>query len=375
MSKSLDTSNQLFKSPFSKGYWSAAAKELSRPKILVFAAMMIALRVALKSLGIPIAADLQINVAFFVNALSAMVCGPVVAMIGAAVSDTLGCLLFPTGVYFFPFILTEIAGSLIFALFLYRTNVTPGRVIWSRFCICFFVNIVLNTPIMMVYYELILGKSYMVFQLPRIVKNLALFPVEALLLSLFLRAVYPICAKAGFGCSDIKSLKFTKKSLVLVIILLLFSIGTTFGYVVYSYNTTSLSASYGSTRMVHNNEMRDIVLSQDDTLNPDEIVVVVESAYPSFGSQELTYTVGVYAVDTVNFAAEAQVRTDEVIAEGGEDLSQADLDALVFTMDDLYAYSKTPAQNDELLTRVGTATIVTDKDSGDLIQFAMADET
>ena len=37
-----------------------------------FAALMIALRVALKSLGIPIAADLRINVAFFINALGAM---------------------------------------------------------------------------------------------------------------------------------------------------------------------------------------------------------------------------------------------------------------------------------------------------------------
>ena len=76
-----------------------------------------------------------------------MVFGPVVAIVAAAISDTLGCLLFPSGAYFFPFIFIEIAGSLIFALFLYRARVTATRVILSRFCIDFFVNIVMNTPI------------------------------------------------------------------------------------------------------------------------------------------------------------------------------------------------------------------------------------
>lgn len=101
-------STALYQTPFSKAYWRDAAMELKDIRILVFAALMIALRVALKSLGIPIAADLKINIAFFINALGAMVFGPVVAILAAAVSDTLGCLLFPTGVYFFPFIFTRV---------------------------------------------------------------------------------------------------------------------------------------------------------------------------------------------------------------------------------------------------------------------------
>ena len=136
-------STALYDHPFSKAYWKDAAAELKDVRMLVFAALMIALRVALKSLGVPIAADLKINVAFFVNAFGAMVFGPVVAIMAAAISDTLGCLLFPSGAYFFPFIFIEIAGSLIFALFFYRARVTATRVILSRFCIDFFVNIVM----------------------------------------------------------------------------------------------------------------------------------------------------------------------------------------------------------------------------------------
>ena len=89
----------LFKHPFSRAYWRQAASELKNTRMLIFAALMVALRVALKSLTITIAPNLQISVGFFVNAFGAMVYGPVVALLGAAISDTLGCILFPTGPY------------------------------------------------------------------------------------------------------------------------------------------------------------------------------------------------------------------------------------------------------------------------------------
>ena len=210
----------LYTSPFSMAYWRDAAAELRDTRILVFAALMIALRVALKSLGIPIAADLKINIAFFVNAFGAMVFGPVVAILAAAISDTLGCLLVPSGAYFFPFIFIEIAGSLIFALFLYRARVTATRVILSRFCIDFFVNIVLNTPIMWLYYKMVLGKSYVIFQLPRIIKNLALFPLESVLLVLFLTAMMPVGARFGLLYDKGENLRLRKRQVALLVTLL-----------------------------------------------------------------------------------------------------------------------------------------------------------
>ncbi|MDE7261540.1 MAG: folate family ECF transporter S component [Oscillospiraceae bacterium] len=230
-------STALYATPFSKAYWKDAAAELKDTRMLVFAALMIALRVALKSLGIPIAADLKINIAFFVNAFGAMVFGPVVAIVAAAISDTLGCLLFPSGAYFFPFIFIEIAGSLIFALFLYRARVTATRVILSRFCIDFFVNIVMNTPIMWVYYKLVLGKSYVIFQLPRIIKNLALFPLESVLLILFLTFMIPLGKRFGLLYDNGERLKLQKRQAVLMATLFVIGVGCVGGYYVYDYNT------------------------------------------------------------------------------------------------------------------------------------------
>ena len=192
---------------------------------------MIALRIALKSVSIYIAADLRISIEFLVNALGAMVFGPVVAIAGAAVSDTLGALLFPSGPYFFPFIFTEIAGSLVFALFFYRTKITVTKVILSRFCTNFFVNIILQTPIMVLYYQMMLGKTNKILNLPRMIKNLVLFPIESLLLVLFLRALIPPLKSLGYKVSDISNLHFTKKNIITLVILTIIGVAAVVTYV------------------------------------------------------------------------------------------------------------------------------------------------
>ena len=222
---------KLFDRPFSKEYWKQAASELKNTKTLIFAALMIALRIALKSVSIYIAADLRISIEFLVNALGAMVFGPVVAIAGAAVSDTLGALLFPSGPYFFPFIFTEIAGSMVFALFFYRTRISVTKVILSRFCTNFFVNIVLQTPIMALYYQMMLGKTYKILNLPRMIKNLVLFPIESLLLVLFLRALIPSLKSLGYKVSDISNLHFTKKNIITLVILMIIGVAAVVAYV------------------------------------------------------------------------------------------------------------------------------------------------
>lgn len=214
----------LFPHPFRKEYWQQALRDAKDTRMLVFAALMIALRVALKSVSIPIAADLRIGVGFFVNALGSMVYGPVTAVFAAAVTDTLGALLFPSGPYFPLFLITEIAGSLVFALFLYRARITSLRVILSRFCIDFFVNIVLQTPIMMSYYRVMLGKSYTIFSWPRIVKNLVMFPIESVLLILFLRAAIPPLSHQHLLQASADDLTFNRRNIAVLAVFTLIGV-------------------------------------------------------------------------------------------------------------------------------------------------------
>ena len=203
------TTRTLYPHPFSRAYWRDAAKEMKDVRMLVFAALMLALRLALKTVKIPIGPSLNINVQFFVTALGSMVYGPVMATFCGVLSDTLGYLIAPSGPYFPGFILTEAAGGLVFALLLYRAKLTPGRVLLSRFCVNFFVNIILQTPIMVLYYRIILGKGYAWFDLPRIVKNLMLFPFESVLLILFLRAAMPALSRMGIMRSTAGDLRMS----------------------------------------------------------------------------------------------------------------------------------------------------------------------
>ena len=351
MQSNRSDAGKLFESPFSREYWRVAAGEFKKQRVLIFAALMIALRVALKPLSIPIAADLRINIAFFINAFGAMVFGPVVAAAAAAVSDTLGCLLFPTGPYFFPFIFIEIAGSVIFALFLYRAEVTAKRVILSRFCIDFFVNIVLNTPVMWLYYRMVMGRSYVLFDLVRMVKNLVMFPIESVLLILFLRTVIPPVRRLGYVYTGVEGLRFTRKNRLTIEGLLMAGALAVAGYAIYNYNTTSLSASYtAQERLQRNVEMGEWACAESDALDERDTVAVIESAMRKLGDPNLTYTVALYRLDEAAF--EAKAASDEA-----------------YTLDTVRGYSKSKAAADDALTRVGTATAITDKKTGEHVSI------
>ena len=86
-------STAVYKTPFSKAYWRDAVSELKDTKMLVITALMIALRVALKPLAIPLGPRLSIQTAMLATALGAMIYGPVVAIPAAIVSDTIGFMI------------------------------------------------------------------------------------------------------------------------------------------------------------------------------------------------------------------------------------------------------------------------------------------
>ena len=218
MSK-IQKSTAVYSSPFAKGYWRDAAAELKDTRMLVITALMIALRVALKPLAIPLGPQLSIQTAMLATALGAMIFGPVVAIPAAIISDTVGFMLYPTGDYFLPFVLTEIASTMFYALMLYRAKVTPTRVMLARFCICFLVNVVLQQFIYAWWYvyignpeeakEAILG----IMTLSRILKNVAMFPIESVVLTLFLKVLLPVTQRAKLTYNSNSDMSFNKKQM------------------------------------------------------------------------------------------------------------------------------------------------------------------
>ena len=335
----LEKSTAVYKTPFSKGYWRDAVMELKDTKMLVFAALIIALRVALKTLvKIPLAPNLDITPAFLANALGAMVYGPVVGGLSAIISDVLGVLL-RGDTYFLPYVLTEISGSVIFAMFFYRQKITPTRVILSRFCICLFVNILMQTPIDILFQKVMYGKSTYVLTLPRIFKNLYMFPIESVVLTVFLRVMQPITTRMHLTYVKSEGLRFEKKQVVLLLILVLLGTASLFGYLFIHYDTTSITTGYTTQEVIDNNKkMQPILLEDNDYFDDLTTVTIIDYAAQPFLQSKVTYDVSVYQV-----------------AEGVE------------VTDALWKLKKTPASKHEDLTKVGTAVIVIDEATGEVL--------
>ncbi len=227
-------SRKLFQTPFSAEYWKLAAGEFKYLRILLCAALLTAMRIAVKSLTIPVGPNLNITFGFLINAVGSMIYGPVVAIVTSAASDTLGAFLFPHGAYFFPFILEEIAGGVLFALFYYRAKLTAARVILGRFAVTAIVNLMISPCIMYYYYLTMLGKSYTLLSLPRLVKNLALFPLQSLALILLFNVLTPVTNSMELTFNGSSKMEISRKDVILLVVLTVVSAAAVAGYYWYT---------------------------------------------------------------------------------------------------------------------------------------------
>ena len=231
----MQKNKQLFPTPFSGEYWRLSAAEFRNWKMLVLAAMLTAMRIAIKSLFIPVGPSLKITFGFLINAVGSMIYGPVVAIAASAISDTLGAILFPSGTYFFPFIFEEIAGGVLFALFYYRAKLSTTRVMLGRLAVTVICNLILNPILLIWYYAVILGKSYAFMTWPRLAKNIALFPLQTVALVLLINLLLPVTNRMGLTYAGSGKLEITKKNIITLIALTLISAAVVVAYYLWVY--------------------------------------------------------------------------------------------------------------------------------------------
>lgn len=231
----MQQNDRLFSHPFSAAYWRLAAAEYKKPKMLVLAAMLTAMRIAVKSLSIPVGPSLKITFGFLVNAVGSMIYGPAVAVAASAVSDTLGAILFPSGTYFFPFIFEEIAGGVLFALFYYRARLSATRVMLGRLAVTAVCNLILNPLLLMWYYAVIVGKSYAFMTWPRLAKNIALFPLQTVALVLLFNLLLPVTNRMGLTYTGNSKLALTKKNVLALIALTVLAAAAVAAYYLWVY--------------------------------------------------------------------------------------------------------------------------------------------
>lgn len=166
-----------------KRAFTESAKALRDTRTLTRCAMLLALQIALGLVSdFYLTPDLRISFGFIPQAMTGYLFGPVPAMISGALADVIGYLIKPTAAYHPGLTLSAVLGGLVYGSIFYRRWLDGLRVVQAKLIVDVFINILLNT----FWLQQILGRAFMLMLPGRIIKNMAMLPVDVMLLMLVL---------------------------------------------------------------------------------------------------------------------------------------------------------------------------------------------
>ncbi|HHT20972.1 MAG TPA: folate family ECF transporter S component [Tissierellia bacterium] len=149
-------------------------RKVSRARRLTAFALLIALQIILTrflSIQTPV---VRISFFFVPIAISAILFGPWVAGMLAAVADVMGFFLNPVGTFHPGFILSAFLTGVVYGLFLYRKEVTWLRIALAALMVSLLINLGLNS----LWLSQILGQGVWGLIIGRVIKEAVLFVVQ-----------------------------------------------------------------------------------------------------------------------------------------------------------------------------------------------------
>lgn len=188
-----DLQGEAVLSTASRAYWREAGRCAKQLRLLILAALLVACRVAITSFTIPLGQTLRISFGFFFNAIGSFLYGPILAPFTGLAADLIGFMLHPSGAYFPGYTLTAMAGSLVYALLLFRKRITVARLAVTKLLVNLFVNVGMNS----LWSAMLYGKGFYYYVTTRIAKNLLMLPIEIAILVLFFRVMLPVIGRMG----------------------------------------------------------------------------------------------------------------------------------------------------------------------------------
>ncbi len=178
----------LYRTPCSPAYWHEANLAMKCLKLLVFAALMIAVTRALSLIpGIPIW-HTKLTWGFLARSVCALVCGPLLGLVFGFAEDILGFILQPSGDFFPGYTLSTMAGVLVYALFFFRRRITVVNLVLANAV----VNLLVNAAMGSVWSTMVRGGGYLGWFIPSLAKNLITILPKAAALYILFQALLPI---------------------------------------------------------------------------------------------------------------------------------------------------------------------------------------
>ena len=182
----------LFSTPFSAAYWRDALRAVKSTRLLTTTALLCSCCALIDLFFLPIGgAFLRIYFSFLIAGVLCMVSGPVLAVPAGFLVDTRSFLFSggdPAG-YFPGYALSSMLIFLIYALFFFRSSLSLSRIFLAKITVNVLINVILGS----VWKHFLYGKAYMVYFVSGAIKNIAMLPIEVLLMMiLYQRLLSPL---------------------------------------------------------------------------------------------------------------------------------------------------------------------------------------
>ena len=159
--------------------------KLKNVRVLTTTSMMIAIAIILGFFKIPITNVIEIRFSQIPIAMESALFGPILGAIVGALADIGGYIVKPTGPYFPGFTISGLVSGLIFALVLYKKEISLKRVLLAEILYTLIVGLGFNT----LWLSILYGNTFWAFLMMRLAKELIMIPINTALMMVILKPV------------------------------------------------------------------------------------------------------------------------------------------------------------------------------------------
>lgn len=180
----------IYRTPFHKTFFTNSLKVFSDLKSLVLMALLLALVMVCKFIPIPSGfGELGLGFGYLFLSISCMLFGPFPALVIGALSDIIGYLIRPDGLFFIGYTFQAMFACFVYALCFHKTYLTFTRCLIARVLVNFVANVIIGTICRSIMLGLSFEASITYLLVTSLPKNVIYLLPQSVLLFFVMKAV------------------------------------------------------------------------------------------------------------------------------------------------------------------------------------------